>query len=132
MRGGVRRDVGDPETLRFRGDFEAHTGFGRVVLERLDVGPGFVVVADDGGSVSGDGAAIGFVVVFAGEADEIDGDGLVRGGIDLEVIPVGLAIAIVLIGFAGEMGAEMGFGDLFDAAEGAAVEVPGDLVFGEE
>ena len=68
----VGRDVSDPETLGFRRDCKPHSRFRAVVRERLDVGPCFVVITDNGRRVGGNGAAVGLVVVFAGEADEID------------------------------------------------------------
>lgn len=126
----VGRDVGDPEALGFWGDLEAHAGFGGVIYKRFDVCPVAVVPTDDGGRVGGDGAAVGLVVVFAGEADEIDGERLAGGGvINLEGVPVGLTVAVVLIGFAGEVGAPVSWGDAFDFAEAAAFEVPGDFEF---
>ena len=77
-------------------------------------------------SVGGDGAFVGLVVVLAGEAFEVDGEGLEGGGVDLKVVPVGLAVAFVLVDVAGEVGAVVGGGEGLDAAEAATGEVPGD------
>ena len=50
----------------------------------------------------------------------------------MKVIPIGLAVAAVLVGFARKMGTPMVFGDLFNPVEGTAVEVPRDLGPGRE
>jgi hypothetical protein len=61
--------------------------------------PGALVVTDDRGRILCDCATIRFVVVLAGEVDDIEKQLSLGRSIDAEVIPIGLAVATVLVLF---------------------------------
>ena len=81
------------------------------------------IVADDRRRVFGNGALIGLVIVLAGEVDDVERQLFRAGAVDTEVIPVGLAIAAVLVLFPFRPEAEVSLRDLLDAAQAAAFEI---------
>ena len=120
---GVGWDVGNPESRQLGRNEEGQLGFGWVVRERVDVFPGAAIIADDRRRVFGNCALVGTVVVLAAEVYNVKRQFFRAGAVDTEVIPVGLAIAAVLVPFPLRAEAEVSLRDLLDTAQTAAFEI---------
>jgi hypothetical protein len=120
---GVRRRVRDPESRFFGLDAQPQAGSGRVVLDAGYVNPLAAVVADDGRRISRDCALVGFVVVLAREAFEIECDLREWSSIDAEIIPARLTISTVLIFLSVDSDAEVLVVDFLNALGRATFEV---------
>ncbi len=118
--------VGDPQRAALGPQAQAQANLPLVPLDGVEVLPGFLVVAVDRMGIFSNREGSGPVVVFAHQVHQVDGDLLPGDAVHAEVVPVGLAVAAVLVGLAFRGTAEVGRGDSFHSAQAAAFKIGGN------
>ena len=131
---GVRHDVRNPDVVADGLEMDGQVGF-FVVPCHLVIGekaPGDSVISVGGTGAFSNRVGRAVVIVFAGQIDQIDSDWRVWQVGQLEVIPVGLTIAVVLVRLALNGATEVSRRDALYLPYIAAFEIGGNTQAREE
>src|SRR5262249_44996435 len=131
---GIRGNVRDPDAIALRSKADRQVRLGAVprYLAVAEMLPTDAVVTVHRPGTLGDGGGGRAVVVFAGQIDEVDGQRRPGQVVEAEVIPVGLPVAMVLVGLPGDGAAKVGGRHRFHLSDVSALEVGRDGYAGEK